>query len=49
MLLMARAHGAKKEMSTLLQPAEDDAGRAEEQARILAHLGLEPDRVAHLS
>ena len=36
-------------LSTLLQPAQDDASRAEEQAGLLAHLGLEPDRVAHLS
>ena len=38
------AHGA----AALLQPAEDDARSAEEQPRLLAHLGLETDRVAHL-
>ena len=39
------AHGA----AALLQPAEDDARSAEEQPRLLAHLGLETDRVAQLS
>jgi hypothetical protein len=33
---------------SFLQPAQDDASGAEEEAGLLAHLRLETDRVAHL-